>query len=165
MHDFVIGHFSNKGIIDNRERIYPIRCIRDDRYSFVWSPNHKEITSNVSISKALALINGDGARPDRPGKAFPAASWVEATKGNPLDDPLVKKLHHRPEYALYDLRDDPHELTNLAGDPEHKETVSRLRNTLFTWLEKHDDSDPIATERKINQNKPVKPKKKSDKKK
>ncbi len=165
VHDFVIGHFSNKGIIDNRERIYPIRCIRDGRYSLVWSPHHKEITSNVSITKALALIRGEPTKPDRPGKAFPAASWVEATKGNPLDDPLVKKLHHRPEYALYDLRDDPHELTNLAGDPEHKETVSRLRNTLFTWLEKHDDSDPIATERKINQNKPVKPKKKSDKKK
>jgi hypothetical protein len=53
----------------------------------------------------------------------------------------------------------------LADDPKHKETTSRLRQTLFTWLEKRDDSDPIATERKINQNKPVKPKKKSDKKK
>jgi len=126
----------------------------------VWSPNHKEITSNISISKALALIQGQVARPDRPDKAFPAASWVEATKGDPLDDPLVKKLHHRPEYALYDLRDDPHELTNLAGDPKHKETVSRLRNTLFTWLDKRGDANPIATERKITQNKPAKPKRK-----
>ncbi|MBT7741219.1 MAG: hypothetical protein HN727_05405, partial [Opitutae bacterium] len=150
---------------DNRERIYPIRCIRDDRYSFVWSPNHKEITSNISISKALALIQGQVARPDRPDKAFPATSWVEDTKGDPLDDPLVKKLHHRPEYALYDLRDDPHELTNLADHPKHKETASRLRHTLFAWLEKHGDADPITTERKITQNKGAKPKKKGGKKK
>ena len=58
------------------------------------------------------------------------------------------------------MRDDPHELTNLAGDPKHKETVSRLRNTLFTWLDKRGDANPIATERKITQNKPAKPKRK-----
>ena len=66
---------------------------------------------------------------------------------------------------LYCLANDPHELTNLADDPKRKETVSRLRNTLFTWLEKRGDADPIATERKITQNKGAKPKKKGGKKK
>ncbi len=165
VHDFVIGQFSNKGIIDNNDRIYPIRCIRDDRYSFIWSPNHEQITSNVSLSKALALINGETPRANKPGKEFPAASWVEAAKGPPLENPLIRKLNRRPEFALYDLQKDPHELNDLAADPKHKKTINRLRNQLFSWLEQRDDADPIATERAITKNKAKKPNKKRPKQK
>jgi N-sulfoglucosamine sulfohydrolase len=153
VHDFVIGQFSNKGIIDNRERIYPVRCLRDSRYSLIWSPNHKEITSNVTLTRALALLKSETPRATRKGRADPVSSWVRITKGDPLDHPLIKKLHHRPEYALYDLAKDPHELKNLAGLKTHKETFDRLRGKLHEWLKEHDDADPIATERVITTNK------------
>ena len=153
VHDFVIGQFSNKGIIDNRERIYPVRCIRDGRYSLVWSPNYKEITSNVTLTRALALLKSETPRATRTGRADPISSWVQTTKGKPLDNPLVKKLHHRPEYALYDLVKDPYELNNLADVKAHKETFNRLRGKLHEWLKEHDDADPIATEKVITTNK------------
>ncbi len=165
VHDFVIGQFSNKGIHDNRERVYPIRCIRDGRYSFVWSPKHEEITSNISLSQALSLIKGETPKPIKSSKVFPAASWVRSAKGAPLDNPLIKKLHHRPEFALYDLENDPHELKNLAKDEEHKETLQRLRNQLFSWLENRGDADPVATEQAITKNRAAKPKKKKGAKK
>ena len=66
---------------------------------------------------------------------------------------------------MYDLKNDPHELTNLADDPKHKATASRLRRALFPWLGKRGDADPIATDRKITQNKGAKPRKKGGKKK
>lgn len=40
-------------------------------------------------------------------------------------------LHHRAE--LYDLKNDPQEMHNLADAPEHQETVKRLKKRLFEW--------------------------------
>lgn len=34
---------------------------------------------------------------------------------------------------LYDLGSDPEEMRNLAGQPEHRHTVERLRKELFAW--------------------------------
>ena len=34
---------------------------------------------------------------------------------------------------LYDLRDDPEDLQNLARKAEYRETVERLKHQLFTW--------------------------------
>ncbi|MFC0529319.1 sulfatase-like hydrolase/transferase [Phytohabitans kaempferiae] len=41
---------------------------------------------------------------------------------------------------LYDLDADPHELTNLARDPVHAETVARLRKALFDTLTEEGDT-------------------------
>lgn len=41
------------------------------------------------------------------------------------------RVHDRDE--LYDLRDDPHELRNLAAEPEHRSTAEKLRRQLFAW--------------------------------
>ena len=40
-------------------------------------------------------------------------------------------VHDIPE--LYNLRNDPAELHNLAARPEHAATVNRMRSTLFRW--------------------------------
>lgn len=34
---------------------------------------------------------------------------------------------------LYDLRNDPQELYNLASDPAYQSTVKRLKEELFAW--------------------------------
>ncbi len=39
----------------------------------------------------------------------------------------------RPGEALYDLDNDPHELTNLADDPAHLPTLTRLRSAYGAW--------------------------------
>ena len=45
----------------------------------------------------------------------------------------------RPAEELYDIERDPHELNNLAADPEHAEVLSRLRSALDDWLERTGD--------------------------
>jgi hypothetical protein len=40
----------------------------------------------------------------------------------------------KPPEELYDTRDDPAEMRNLAGDEEHQETLQRLRGALFDWM-------------------------------
>ena len=45
----------------------------------------------------------------------------------------------RPTEELYDLRADPHETKNLAGDPEYADVRRRMRQTLYDWMERTGD--------------------------
>jgi len=146
IHEYAYGAFTNCNIIDNRERVFPIRSIRDERYTLIWSPRHdEEITSNTSLSQALEWIEAGEVTDEVPN---PAGSWVAKSfrKGTSKQEKLVRRLHHRPEWALYDRESDPEELDNLAGDPAHVETRERLKSALQDWLERWDDADPVATE-------------------
>jgi len=148
VHAYAYGAFTNCNIIDNRQRIYPIRSIRDDRFTLIWSPRHDgEITSNVTLSEALAWIESE----PKEGKASTAATWVRKAKRTKTekDDALIHRLHHRPEWALYDRQADPEELTNLIDDPLHAQDARRLKMELKAWLGKWDDTDPVATEREF----------------
>lgn len=146
VHKYAFGAFTNCNIIDNRDRIYPIRTIRDDRFTLIWSPRHdEEITSNVTLTEALAWLDSE----PKDGKASTAATWVRKAKRTKTekDDAIVHRLHHRPEWALYDRTVDPEELTNLIDDPKHAKDAQRLKQELQAWLTKWDDADPVATER------------------
>lgn len=48
----------------------------------------------------------------------------------------------RPEEELYDVRSDPYELHNLAGDPKYAETQARLREVLAEWSRETKDERP-----------------------
>ncbi len=159
--NYVFGAFTNCRIIDNRERVYPIRSVRDRQFSLIYNPNHGSITSNVSLSQALKMIQGENAG----SKSLNlAASWVPRAKKDNRAKTLVHKLHHRPEYELYDLSKDPYELENKADDPSHKKTLARLKKALHAKLAKLGDPDPIATEKSFVGSEGGKKKKPSKKK-
>jgi len=148
LHRYAYGAFCNCNIIDNRARIYPIRSIRDTRYTLIWSPRHdEELTSNTTLSRALRLIEGESLKraPDT------AASWVLAAKQSalPREVKLINRLHHRPEWALYDRQEDPEELENLFELSTMEPIRERLQQALITWLARWDDQDPVATERRF----------------
>ncbi|WP_136689191.1 sulfatase family protein [Halorhabdus amylolytica] len=45
---------------------------------------------------------------------------------------FVEYFHDEPN-ELYDMKNDPHELTNLAEDPAHNETANRLKQQVHSW--------------------------------
>jgi len=45
----------------------------------------------------------------------------------------------KPAEELYDLSNDPHEIHNLAKDPEHAEELERHRELLAKWMKDTDD--------------------------
>jgi len=45
----------------------------------------------------------------------------------------------RPPEELYDLRSDPHELNNLADDPQYASTLSTMRDRLQQWEQETGD--------------------------
>lgn len=60
----------------------------------------------------------------------------------------------RPAEELYDLQADPFELNNLAGLPEHKPVLERLRAAVEKWIVATDDQgrtpeDPVVQKRII----------------
>jgi N-sulfoglucosamine sulfohydrolase len=145
IHSYLFGAFTNCRINDNKDRIYPIRSIRDERYSLIYNPNFQNgITSNLSLSQALRMVEDDDFRPSNLNLA---GSWVMLKDKDELIESLVHKLHHRPEYELYDLHKDPHELFNLAEEKSYQSVFIRLKSALENKLSTIGDSDPIATER------------------
>ncbi len=57
-------------------------------------------------------------------------------------DPLPEQIlfaETRPQEELYDLRNDPQEIRNLAGDPSHQTTLNELRKRLDRWIEETGD--------------------------
>ncbi len=47
---------------------------------------------------------------------------------------------------LFDLQNDPNELTDLAGDPQHQPTVDRLMQSLRAWRQRVGDYHPLRVE-------------------
>lgn len=52
----------------------------------------------------------------------------------------------RPDEELYDWRDDPWQLRNLAADPGQRETVQSLRERLAAWMTETGDDAPESQE-------------------
>ncbi len=50
----------------------------------------------------------------------------------------------RPAEALYDVRSDPFEVRNLAGDPQFRSTLETLRKRLDRWMVETHDGGPEA---------------------
>ncbi len=148
LHDSVFGAFTNCKIIGNRERIYPIRVIRDKSFSLIHNPNHESLTSNVTIDGALSMLRN----PEQTGRGV-AESWVTLSRKNPAAKPLARKLHHRPEFELYHLDKDPHELNNIIDNPEYQAVAEKLKKQLRAKLATLGDRDPIATEKALVQGK------------
>jgi len=55
-------------------------------------------------------------------------------------------LPEKPDEELYDLKADPHEVRNLAGSPEHRETLQRMRGVLEKWMKDTHDLGLIPEE-------------------
>lgn len=69
-----------------------------------------------------------------------------------LKGPQLQYFEKRkPVEELYDLSEDPHEVHNLAGRPEHRKTLARMRAALEKWQMETNDlglvPEPLLAER------------------
>jgi len=132
--DVVYGAHTTRGIIAGSE-CYPVRSIRTETHKYIWNPNHETAFHNV-------LIERDS------GKYW--SSWVAKAKTDKHAAKIVGMYEHRPAEELYDLRKDPFELNNLAGEAKHAELKASLRRKLEAWMKQQGD-EGNATEMKARE--------------
>ena len=66
-------------------------------------------------------------------------TWEDAYKNHRTDDVTGRFFTQKPVEELYDMDADPDNVVNLAGKPEHQQTLERMRATLREWqLHVHD---------------------------
>ncbi len=116
------------------ETVDIIRCVRTQQYKYIrnflsyrphMQPN--QYKDGKKIVKHMRQLHEEG-------------------KLNELQDRIFNPT--RPTEELYDLKSDPFETKNLAGDPKYAKKLAELRNTLYNWMVKTKDlgliPEPIA---------------------
>ncbi len=112
---------------DLKMNVYLSRSIRTDRYKLIWNP-HPEFAFTSYIDLLLRETSGDYFK-----------QWMTAAKTDEHAAKVLARYYGRPEYELFDLKQDPHELTNLAGDPKLADVQQDLLSELKSWIEEQDD--------------------------
>ena len=92
----------------------PMRCVRTDRFKYI-----ENFTQGFLYQSPLDIKRGLCGK---------------------VVEPLRRKA--RPMAELYDVQDDPDEMTNLAGKPRVEEVESQLRNRLHEWMNRTGDPLP-----------------------
>jgi len=116
------------------ETVERLRSVRTDRYLYVrnFYPQRPHLQPNAykdgkSIVQALRSLHESGTL-----------------------EPLSEKLLFaptRPEEELYEWVTDRWQVTNLAGDPAHAETLKTLRDRLDRWMKETNDHGPESESR------------------
>jgi len=92
----------------------------------------------ISLTPTLTGSKGQGTRDFVIGQYYSKQRWV-----NPIRMirthafKFNRYIRHGDE--LYDLKDDPHELKNLANDRKFADVKSELSRKLDRWIEENDD--------------------------
>lgn len=119
------------------ERYDIIRMVRDKRYMYI--RNYEPLKTYYQYMNTAE--KGATMRELR--------RLHEAGELDPVADAYFAPT--KPVEELYDTHADPHQIHNLAADPEHQETLERLRTIHLRWVRETRDlgliPEPILVER------------------
>ena len=112
---------------DRLMNVYLSRSIRTDQHKLIWNI-HPEFAFTTHIDLLLRETSGDYFK-----------EWIEAAKSDQHAAEVLARHHGRPEYELFDLRNDPSELTNLASYPKLAGIRQNLLAELKGWISEQGD--------------------------
>ncbi|MHC4756045.1 MAG: sulfatase-like hydrolase/transferase, partial [Planctomycetota bacterium] len=111
------------GARDRMDEAYDmIRCVRDKRFKYIRNFMYHltyaldiKYMNEMPIMQEMRRLNAEGKLKDAEKNYF---------------------LPEKPVHELYDTISDPHEINNLASDPNYKDTIERMKNELFNWMQR-----------------------------
>jgi N-sulfoglucosamine sulfohydrolase len=122
--DVIFATHTADGTMNN----FPMRCIRTRTHKYILN-----LTPNATYTTHVTNgQDGDGLNYWR--------TWLEAAKTNETAARLVRNYQHRPAEELYDLRNDPDELNNIASLPGSEKILVTLRKQLDAWMQQQRQS-------------------------
>jgi len=102
-----------------------IRTARDKRYRYI-----RNFTPEVPYAQRIDYME----------KMPIMQQWRLLNNQGKLTGPQRLFFRHpKPPEEFYDLEADPYEVNNLAGSPQHQDTLRRMRHALQEWLEQTHD--------------------------
>jgi len=126
LREVVFAQHTTVGIKGYKEP-YPIRAARNARYKYIRNLAPQD-------THDIAGIHGDVIE-----------SWRSDAKNSPKLAARVEWLSRRPAEEVYDLKNDPFETKNLAGDPRLATVQAELSGKLDAWMAQQGDRG-MATE-------------------
>jgi len=118
---YVYGIMTTRGIISGSDH-YGIRSVRSGTHKLIVN-----LTPEVEFRNACT-------------QSAEFKSWEEkAAAGNAAAAALVKRYKHRPAVELYDIIQDPLEMSNIAGNPENVPVLQELQIQLDAWMRAQGD--------------------------
>lgn len=115
---------------------FPQRGVRTNRYKLIENLLPGELHPDFDLT--IRKLNKDAKERDTPGGLDLAAVIQQAPE--PIRS-AYQEARQPPRYLLYDLSEDPYEFRNLAGDPNHSDTLRSLQALLDQW--RRDSGDPL----------------------
>ena len=109
--------FGFRGRMD--ERIDMVRCCTDGRYVYM-----RHFYPDRPYLKHVAYMF----------QTPTTRVWKERFDAGKLNEAQAKFWQPKPVEELFDLKNDPDEVENLAGRPEHAGRVSEMRGVLRDWM-------------------------------
>ncbi len=101
---------------------YPMRTIVTDKYKLIWNIAHELPYPHAS-------------------DLWESSTWQSAlnSKDKMYAFKPVDYYSNRPEFELFDLKNDPQESKNLAGKSEYEETLAELKDDLRAFQKRTND--------------------------
>jgi len=103
------------------ETIDRIRCVRTKRYKYIrnFMPERPYTQKNAYKERSYPMLNLMKELHAQ-GKLTPTQALFMAPR--------------KPNEELYDIRNDPYEIHNLADTPKHEKTLKKMRAILNRWI-------------------------------
>ncbi len=108
--------------INNGSDHYGIRSVVSDQYRYILNLT-PEVPFENNITERETWWNG----------------WKKAAESDEFAARMVKNYQYRPAEELYDVIADPHNMNNLAEDPQYQKTIENLHGKLEAWMQKCGD--------------------------
>ena len=132
--DFVVTAFERHTIARRSGVGYPMRAIRTHKYAYI--RNYEPDRWPAGDPDYNAPPQGFFGDVDR----GVTKSFLMANALDPEIRPYyLMSYGRRPAEELFDIEDDPHQLRNIAADPDMAEVKQRLIWRLNAYLQAHDD--------------------------
>lgn len=122
---------------DGRMNVYPSRSVRTERWKLIWNLHPEFAFTNHSDLHRKPLAGAYWTE------------WAKLAKENDRARGIVDRYFRRPEFELYDIRDDKWEVRNLAGEPEHAERLATMRAELEAWMRSQNDQRLVHAEPRL----------------
>lgn len=105
---------------------YPIRSVRGERYKLILNltPDHSYEIKYLTNRKNVKYWD----------------TWYSEGERSAEARKLSERIVSRPAAELYDLRKDPFELNNLAGQKQFRKRVARYSGRLYAWMLQQGDT-------------------------